>query len=634
LQEVKELSKQMSALREDKKNPIQQVIDTLEAYYGTAPDQWTDSLLTEEQFFETAKQTALLFEHIYEREKVQDQQVLLFLGPTGTGKSTTIGILLGAVLKVLSLPTGEADEYGEPKMRTAYVLEGQARHLVSNGASKSCTIIPKSMGQVVEIAGWTIWDFPGFEDTRSKAFNIGIAAGYKALIKRAKRCCLVSCCGPASISGTNMVEKTGFALKAIVPAPAPVRSSKCFVSLNYNVDGFHLTHHDKLTAKLDAEKIAYFKMDLDALLKGKPVRSKYIEKLTDFLKKDQSAMDPKDMDHYTKTMDEQDVTQYDRCLEQRIVDDSVFVEAVLEFVGLKALANSYKALSESQDCGFADIAKHVKDFGELEKVCKTLLDSFSTASADFEDKLKLLKDNLSLKHLETLHKERLNVWANERKIDSTLCDIVKSRDIELARPINEKEFQTVLVTVEKELNCTLEKLLDQSIKMFTGDIRGLVSAVKDEALTAHYECLAGELRAMKETVEIKQAAEVTITSWSSTKKGVDCVSTLLMSVGLALETVPAVGQVVGTGMILAGGVMKAVAGLATMFVAEKEKQEKKQHGSSIQLLKDLGLVVVKHCRQLSNARTVVEGARALKTQMSKDMNSQKAEVNNVIMNIT
>lgn len=341
-------------------------------------------------------------------------------------------------------------------------------------------------------------------------------------------------------------------------------------------------------------------------------------------------MDPKDMDHYTKTMDEQDVTQYEKCLEQRIVDDSVFVEAVLEFVGLKALANSYKALSESH----GSLADHVEDFGALEEVCKTLLESFSTASADFDKKLKLLEDNLSLKHLQSLDKERLNVWANEKKIDSTLCDIVKSRDIELARPINEKEFQTVLVTVEKELNCTLEKLLDQSIEMFAGPIRGLVSAVKNEALTAHYECLEEELRNMKETVEIKQAAEVKISSWSSTKKGVDSVSTLLMSVGLALETVPAVGQVVGTGMILAGGVMKAIAGLAKMVVDEKEKREKEQQGASIELLKKLGLVVVNHCRQLIKARTVVEVARARKTQMSKDMNSQKAEVNNVIMNIT
>jgi len=431
-----------------------------------------------------------------------------------------------------------------------------------------------------------------------------------------------------------MVDKTVVAAKAIVPAPGPLRSSKCFVSLNYNVDGFHTTHHTKLTAKLDADNVAYFKMDLDAVLNNKPVRFKYIEKLKAFLQKDQSAIDPKDMDHYTKTMDEVDVQQYEKSLEDRMVNDTVYVEAVLEFVGLKALAKSYKALSVSQDCGYAGLSKEVKDFGQLQAVCRQMLDSFSAAKADCEKKVDLLQSNLSLEHLKEMVNEKVNVWANEDSVDSTLCEIVKSRDIELVRPINDGEFQTILVKVEEELDNVLSHHLGHAIKAFEEDIHRLVTSLQDEALLVYYSCLADELRTMKANLDVKQAAVIKMGSWSSTKKAVDVVSGLLLSVGLALEVVPVAGQVVGTGMMLVGGVMKAVATLATMFVDHKERQEKDQQKASIQLLKDLGQVVVDHCRFLNKAKTVVESARAAKALMGKDMSSRKAEVNEAIMNIT
>jgi len=615
----------MTALREDNQNPIEQVIKTLEAYYH-AGASWHDSDLSEQEFFDTARQTSLLFEHIYDQAAVQNQQVLVFLGPTGTGKSTTIAILQGASVKLEQVPTDKFDEYDEPITCEKYVLSGEAEQSVSNGASKSCTILPKSMGEVPEIPGWTIWDFPGFEDTRSKAFNIGIASGYKALLKRAKRCCLVSCCGPSSISGTNMVDKTVVAAQAIVPAPGPLRSSKCFVSLNYKVDGLLRGHHERLTGMLEQDKIAYFKMDLDVASKGKPVRKKYIEKLKVFLQTEASAIVPNDMDHYTKTMDDIDVQQYEQCLTHRMENSKAYAERVVKFLGITELAESYKRLDLSQDCGYADITKSVKDIGQLKDVCRRMLGSFRAAQKDCQSEVELMQEKMSLNHLN----EKISVWANEATVDSTLCDVVKSRDIELVRPINEKEYQTVLKTVETTLAEVLDKHLEKAITAFETDINQLVVALKDPVLLEYFECLADELKVMKENLDIKTEA-MDVGSWGTAGFAIRFVSDLLKDGGLALEFA-AIGVPVGTEMVFLGA-MKVAAFLATEYVSHKEKEEKQQQEAALRILKELGQAVVSHCRFLNKVMNVVTAQMSKKTMIGKAMNSSKAEVNEAIMKL-
>lgn len=626
LQEVKDLATEMTG--DDGKCPVAQLQKTLEAFYEAQAQgvEWKDTNLSDDEYFDTACQTALLFKFIFEKHAVNTQKVLVFLGATGTGKSTTLGIVQGA--PVVERPTGKFDEDGDPI--TDFGLEGAAHHEVGQNATVSATLLPKCMGSVKALPGWTLWDFPGFEDTRSKAFNIGIAEGYKMMCSSAERCCLLMCVGSSALAKAEL-EPTIARVKAVVPAPADSRCSKAFVSLNYSVRNTQKEQdlHNALKRKLTDHGILFEKISLDKLAKSDGPRDRYIQALKGYLDKADSAIDPATLHYYTKTMTEYDVTAYVRNLNNRFRGNDKGVEyskKVLEYTGISDLAASFK--DKSLFCGpaFETDCADIKDFDKLKDACQKVLNSYQTQDEACKSQINKVKGKLSWSHVQDSN-AHYHIFAEAPEVDEKLSSVVRSKDIELILPINKIEFETILTACENQFRKILSDRLDQTLEGIQGHLQVLIGKVNDDGLKQKFEDLKDDLEKMSTNVKLKPIEDVDpVETWADNAVTVETVSTVLLSTGLALEAVPGMGTVVGTGMMVAGGVMKVTAMLLEQFAKHKGTIEDQKKKEVVLTLKELAQVVKNHCHFLNDSMTLIGSSKDTQSKNNQAMSADKQKI--------
>lgn len=106
----------------------------------------------------------------------------------------------------------------------------------------------------------------------------------------------------------------------------------------------------------------------------------------------------------------------------------------------------------------------------------------------------------------------------------------------------------------------------------------------DAGLKQKFEDLKDDLDKMQTTVKLKPMDVDPMGTWEDKALMVDGVCTALLATGLALEAIPAAGTVVGTGLIVASGVMKVTAMFVQQYVKHQAKLEQEQKKGVVETL--------------------------------------------------
>jgi hypothetical protein len=122
-----------------------------------------------------------------EAEKAQGKDLLIFIGNTGAGKSTTVNYLCGCDMELLTPEEAEELQLGDVLESIIRVCpkaeEGKPKEVMKIGHSKtSQTFMP----QIETMDGETYCDCPGFLDNRGAEINIANAVNVRNAITSAK----------------------------------------------------------------------------------------------------------------------------------------------------------------------------------------------------------------------------------------------------------------------------------------------------------------------------------------------------------------------------------------------------------------------------------------------------------------
>jgi GTPase SAR1 family protein len=142
-----------------------------------------------------------------------NKDIVVFLGKTGSGKSTVINYLLGKELLV--------EEDGDLQLK--YKMDLSAMRI--GDGSDSETMFPKS----AMYKDLLLYDFPGFEDTRGLATDLLNALFIKDIIEKSKSVRFVFVAGKGEIEegrGENLKKLIGIATDLI---KGDIKDSSCLV---------------------------------------------------------------------------------------------------------------------------------------------------------------------------------------------------------------------------------------------------------------------------------------------------------------------------------------------------------------------------------------------------------------------
>lgn len=591
-----------------KPGPIGWVIHVLQEYYNAmdAGKEWNDADLTHEEFLKVAEQTANLFQYIFDNEKIDGRNIVTFLGATGTGKSTTIAVLSGAQVAQEEVPSDAIDFFTKkPIVCKEYRVQGKEyQDTIGFNPAVSATFLPRYCGKVFEGEDEVdMWDFPGFEDTRSRAINLGLAEGYKHMVRKAKRCHVVLT-SSAKIMDKAEIRKVPQMAMLMVPGEAN-RNQKFFLSLNFTVQENMMIPFQAVCQHLDdVAKVHYSLMDLS---RWPDSREMFKENLLAFIKSPGTAIVMDGECDYVQILQPKDITIYKTHLNARLRDDPSFAEKVMIYIGLPQLKEAVAALRTSvktKELGAFFEKQSSAHLGTVAEKIKEVSNMFKEHTERVNNATECIQEKMDQ---DSAGSQEQIVFASHDDVDKRLSKLMVWKDIDIMTPVLEIEANGILDIALDEIKEEVLIHLKQVLEVLTGDLHKMISGMADNnvenpswaVLKASLTLIIDEVRSMLTDVDkLHQGKGLQVWKTSDYKGVVDTISTIMMVGGAAMEFIPGVGTVAGTALIAVGGLVKLVAMISTKVMDWQAAKEKKQVDEFADTVGDLLEVIKQHSRSL------------------------------------
>ncbi|ETO02428.1 hypothetical protein RFI_35008, partial [Reticulomyxa filosa] len=142
---------------------------------------------TEKKYFDIAKMLELTKKADEAAKAIKDKDVILFLGGTGTGKSTLIHFLAGSELKEEIV---DGQSHIVPTKIKSKALSDIVTSADAESATQYITAVPinlKKMGVTTEMKTVVLCDTPGFEDTNGPEVDVANGIGIIRALQHCKR---------------------------------------------------------------------------------------------------------------------------------------------------------------------------------------------------------------------------------------------------------------------------------------------------------------------------------------------------------------------------------------------------------------------------------------------------------------
>jgi len=224
----------------------------------------------QDEFVSLSTATFQFFKYIFDFHHLKEQDILMAMGGTGTGKSTMQAHLRGCEVKRV---TNERVVGNRKVKKVAHMVDSPH---VGHSLVGSATYEPH-VHAPVEIAPFgrvTLVDFPGFSDSRSNAFNFGFLAAYKYFNRHAKSCRVVGCTTSIYKDREHLKGEMKKLLAMVLCTPGQSPHARLFVSLNYpSNDEIDMCDISAVQPSLAENKIGFGRLALNNLEFEPPLKN-------------------------------------------------------------------------------------------------------------------------------------------------------------------------------------------------------------------------------------------------------------------------------------------------------------------------------------------------------------------------